>query len=105
MSRTKSNRLASFSTLQLVNEIYHRQGKGELIAYIITPMDIAEYWECDDAGSTHPGSRMPEEGEEMLAILRATDRWMEHNYSDLMYVVRDAFHAEQARQLDKEDSK
>lgn len=68
----------------------------------LTPSDLSEYWESDESGATHPGSRVPEP-QEWHAIRHAFDRWQDcGNFSDLMHALRDAWQAEQARQLDTE---
>jgi hypothetical protein len=95
--------LSRVSAEYLIAEIYRRQRAGECVALIITPSDLSEYWECDDSGATHPGSRVPEAGE-MHAIGKAFERWQDSGSgSEIMEVCRDAWQAEQARQLDKGD--
>lgn len=86
----------------LIAELYRRQRAGECVALVITPDDLAEYWECDDSGATHPGSRVPE-AEEMHAIRKAFERWQDSGAGSEVYqLCRDAWQAEQARQLDQE---
>jgi hypothetical protein len=94
--------LAAVPVDDLIAEIYRRQRAGECVALIITPSDLSEYWECDDSGATHPGSRIPEAGE-MHAIGKAFERWQDSGSGSEVYeVCRDAWQAEQARQLDQE---
>lgn len=94
--------LEKVSTNYLAAELYRRQRSGECLVLILTPEDIAEYWECDESGATHPGSRVPE-AEEMRVLARAFERWQDNGiYSDLMDTLRRAWQAEQARQLDQE---
>lgn len=60
----------------------------------LTPSDLSEYWESDESGATHPGSRAPEP-QEWHAIRHAFDRWQDcGNFSDLMHALRDAWQAE-----------
>lgn len=71
----------------------------------LTPSDLSEYWESDESGATHPGSRVPEP-QEWHAIRHAFDRWQDcGNFSDLMHALRDAWQEEQARQLDSQEGK
>ena len=94
--------LSRVSAEYLAAELYRRMRAGECVGLILTPGDLAEYWECDDAGNTHPGSRVPE-AEEMRVLARAFERWQDNGiYSDLMDTLRRAWQAEQARQLDQE---
>lgn len=98
--------LSCVPTCDLIAELYRRQighgdymgaesgsdmvSTGELepcVVLALTPSDLSEYWECDDAGNTHPGSRIPEP-EEWRAIVRAFERW---SFSDLMHDLRDAW--------------
>lgn len=99
-------REARMTTEALISEIFCRERAGECLALIVTPSDLSEYWEIDESGSTHPGSRVPE-ANEWHAIRRGFERWQDcGNFSDLMHTLRDAWQAEQARQLDQEgDSK
>jgi hypothetical protein len=72
-------------------EIARREIAGECLAWIITPPDLAEYWECDDAGNTHPGSEEPNR-EEMRAMRGAFSCWQDNgNATDLLGVLRDAW--------------
>ena len=94
--------LSRVSAEYLAAELYRRQRAGECVAMVITPDDLAEYWESDDAGNTHPGSRVPE-AEEIHAIRKAFERWQDTGgFHDIMHTCRDALQAEQARQLDQE---
>lgn len=82
----------------LAAEIFRR----DCCAVIISPDDLAEYWECDESGATHPGSRIPEPAE-MRVIRRGFERWLDSgSFTEMMQVCRDYWHAEQARQLDAE---
>lgn len=111
-ARPKPN-LSAVATDALIDELKRRQdGRGDFtgdiepcIVLALTPSDLSEYWECDDAGNTHPASRVPEP-EEWPAIVRAFGRWQDcGNFSDLMHALRDAWQAEQARQLDGQEGK
>ena len=83
-------------------ELCRRQLRGECVALVITPDDLAEYWESDDSGATNPASRIPE-AEEMRAIRKAFERWQDSGAgSEIMEVCRDAWQAVQAEQLDQE---
>lgn len=91
----------------LILELHRRQRAGDCVALVVTPGDLSEYWETDDSGATHPGSRVPE-AEEMHAIRKAFERWQDSGAGSEVYqVCRDAWQAEQARQLDsqKEDAR
>lgn len=95
--------LSRVSAEYLAAELYRRMRAGECVGLILTPGDLAEYWECDDAGNTHPGSRVPE-AEEMHAIRKAFERWQDTGgFHDIMHTCRDAWQAEQARQLDAQE--
>ena len=105
--------LRAVETQDLIAELYRRQsGRGDFtgdiepcIVLAFTPSDLSEYWECDEAGSTNPASRVPEP-EEWPAIVRAFARWQDcGNFSDLMQALRDAWQEEQARQLDSQEGK
>lgn len=75
------------------------------IILALTSSDLSEYWESDESGATHPGSRVPEP-QEWHAIRHAFDRWQDcGNFSDLMHALRDAWQEEQARQLDSQEGK
>ena len=100
---THNPNLSAVPVDALISEIYRRQRFGECVALVITPSDLSEYWECDDAGNTHPGSRVPEAGE-MHAISKAFEVWQDCGAgSELMGVLRDAWNDEQARQLDDQE--
>lgn len=97
--------LAVVSLDALILEIFRRERAGDCLALVVTPNDLAEYWECDDSGSTHPGSRVPEAGE-MRAIKKAFHRWQDNGaHSEMMEWLRDVWQAEQARQLDAQEEK
>lgn len=110
-ARPKPN-LSAASTEALIGELQRRMNcpaavhAGEVepcVILAITPSDLSEYWESDESGATHPGSRIPEP-EEWHAIRHAFDRWQDcGNFSDLMHDLRDAWQAEQARQLDAQE--
>ncbi len=75
----------------LSREIARREISGECVALIVTPCDLAEYWECDDAGATHPGSDEPNR-EEMRAIRKAFEVWQDvGGFSEIMNACRDAW--------------
>jgi len=75
----------------LLQELMRRDMAGDCVAMVITPSDLSEYWECDDAGSTHPGSAVPTLGE-MRAIQKAFGRWQDHGgFTEVMEVCRDAW--------------
>ncbi|CAB4135409.1 hypothetical protein UFOVP291_5 [uncultured Caudovirales phage] len=102
LTKNGKAREAGVSTDDLAQAIYCRHRAGECVALVITPNDLAEHWECDDAGNTHPGSRVPE-ADEMYAIGRAFERWQDSGgHGEIMGVLRDAWQDEQARQLDQE---
>jgi len=93
--------LSGVSVDDLAQELYRRQRAGDCVALVITPSDLAEYLECDDAGNTHPGSRVPEAGE-MYALGRAFERWQDcGGHADIMDTLRDAWQGEQARHLNQ----
>lgn len=95
--------LAAVSTDELLIELSRRERAGECVALVITPNDLAEFWECDDAGNTHPASRVPEAGE-MHAIRKAFERWQDcGGHADIMDTLRDAWQAAQADQLDSQE--
>lgn len=86
-----------FPMFALACEVYRRQRAGECVALVITPDDVTEYWESDDSGATHPGSRVPDECE-MHAMGKAFDRWQDTGgHGEIMEVLGDAWRAEQAR--------
>lgn len=86
-------REAGMTTDALILEVFRRERAGELLALIVTPSDLSEYWECDESGSTHPGSRVPEGGE-MHAIKKAFHRWQDNGaHSEMMEWLRDAWDA------------
>lgn len=105
----RSFSLAEISTHLLIMELHRRQDALALppsiepcLLLAVTPSDLSEFWECDESGATHPGSRVPEPSE-WPTIRRAFERWQDcGSFSDLMETLRDAWQAEQARQLDKE---
>jgi len=75
----------------LAREIYRRQNQSECVALIVTPSDLSEFWECDDAGATHPGSEEPNR-EEMRAIRKAFEVWQDvGGFSEIMNTCRDAW--------------
>jgi len=75
----------------LAREIYRRQNQSECVALIVTPSDLSEFWECDDAGATHPGSEEPNR-EEMRAIRKAFEVWQDvGGFSEIMNICRDAW--------------
>jgi hypothetical protein len=75
----------------LSREIARREISGECVALIVTPSDLSEYWECDDAGATHPGSEEPNR-EEMRAIRKAFEVWQDvGGFSEIMNACRDAW--------------
>ena len=79
--------------------------RRDCCAVIISPSDLSEYWESDESGATHPASRVPEP-EEMRAVRRAFERWLDcGNFTEIMQVCRDAWQQEQARQLDAQEGK
>lgn len=95
--------LAAVDTSDLLIELHRRERAGECVALVIMPDDLASYWECDDSGATHPGSRVPE-AEEMHAIRKAFERWQDTGgTSEIMQVCRDAWQAVQAAQLDAQE--
>lgn len=95
-------REAGMTTDALISELYRRERAGDCLALVITPSDLSEYWECDESGATHPGSRVPEAGE-MHAIRKAFERWQDNGaHGEMMAWISDAWQAEQARQLDAE---
>ncbi|MBV5335697.1 hypothetical protein JZU48_01380 [bacterium] len=99
---THNPNLSAVPVDALISEIYRRQRFGECVALVITPDDVSEYWECDESGSRHPASRVPEAGE-MHAISKAFERWQDcGGMSDIMDVCRDAWQAAQAEQLDQQ---
>ena len=101
--------LEQIPTHDLIMELHKRQrlvpnphGVEPCLTLVVTPGDIAEYWESDESGATHPGSRVPEPSE-WPALVKAFERWQDcGSFTDLMQTLRDAWQAEQARQLDKE---
>lgn len=93
--------LSSVPLDALAAELFRR----DCCAVIISPDDLAEYWESDESGATNPASRIPEP-EEMRAIRRDFERWLDcGNFTEIMEVCRDAWQAEQARQLDSQEGK
>ena len=87
--------LSAVSTDALLSELYRRSGEVALLS--ITPQDLAEYWECDDSGSTHPDSRMPDADAWAMAR-RAFDRWQDKgNASDAYEAMRDAWNESDRR--------
>lgn len=89
----------------LLHELMKRDNAGECVAMILTPSDFSDFWECDESGATNPASASPTLGE-MRAIQKAFGRWQDHGgFSDVMEVCRDAWQAEQARQLTKQEKK
>jgi hypothetical protein len=75
----------------LSREIARREISGECVALIVTPSDLSEFWECDDAGATHPGSEEPNR-EEMRAIRKAFEVWQDvGGFSEIMNACRDAW--------------
>lgn len=89
----------------LLNELKRRELAGDCVALIVTPSDLSEYWECDESGATNSASRIPEL-EEMSAIRNAFDGWLDRGgFTEIMEVCRDAWQAEQARQLDVQEGK
>lgn len=96
-------REAGMTTDALISELYRRERAGDCLALVITPSDLSEYWECDESGATHPGSRVPEAGE-MHAIRKAFERWQDNGaHGEMMEWLRDAWQSVQADQLDAED--
>jgi hypothetical protein len=76
---------------QLAREIARREISGECVALIVTPSDLSEFWGCDDAGATHPGSEEPNR-EEMRAIRKAFEVWQDvGGFSEIMNICRDAW--------------
>jgi hypothetical protein len=91
LSHPKGTREAGVPTGEIIRELFRRERTGECLALVITPGDLSEYWECDDSGSTHPGSRVPDEGE-MHACKKAFERWQDTGgMSEIMEVCRDAW--------------
>jgi hypothetical protein len=81
----------------LSREIARREIAGECVALIVTPSDLAEFWECDDAGATHPGSEEPNR-EEMRAIRKAFEVWQDvGGFSEIMNACRDAWNDAKAK--------
>jgi hypothetical protein len=72
-------------------ELFRRERAGDCLALVITPSDLSEFWECDDAGATHPGSDEPNR-EEMRAIRKAFEVWQDAGgFSEIMNICRDAW--------------
>ena len=89
----------------LLRELMRRELAGDCVALVVTPSDLSEYWESDESGATHPASRVPEP-DEMRAIRKAFARWQDcGGFTEIMEVCRDAWQAEQARQLDSQEGK
>lgn len=91
--------LACVQTSDLILELQRRQsGRGDFAGDIepclvlaVTPSDLSDYWERDDAGSTHSGSATPTP-EDWPALVKAFERWQDRgNVSDLMHALRDAW--------------
>ena len=91
--------LACVQTSDLILELQRRQsGRGDFAGDIepclvlaVTPSDLSEYWESDDAGSTHPGSATPTP-EEWPALVKAFERWQDTGgFTEVMQVCRDAW--------------
>ena len=75
----------------LAREVMRRHNNFQCVALIVTPSDLSEFWECDDAGATHPGSEEPNR-EEMRAIRKAFEVWQDvGGFSEVMNVCRDAW--------------
>ena len=75
----------------LAREVMRRHNNSQCVALIVTPSDLAEYWECDDAGNTHPGSDEPDA--RAMAYIRKAFEWHLDggNYSEIMNACRDAW--------------
>lgn len=102
--------LSAVSTYALIGELFRRQmGRGDFsgdvqpcLILAVTPQDLAEYWESEESGATHPGSRIPEP-EEWPLIVRAFEEWQDNGItSDLYQTLRQAWQAQQAAKLDAE---
>jgi hypothetical protein len=87
----------------LAREIARRESAGDCLAWIITPSDLSEYWECDDAGNTHPGSDEPNKLA-MAYIRKAFESHLDSGvFSEVMNLCRDAWN--DAKADGKEESK
>lgn len=75
----------------LAREIYRRQNQSQCVALIVTPSDLSEYWECDEAGNTHPGSDEPD-NLAMAYIRKAFESHLDSGgLSEVMNICRDAW--------------
>lgn len=107
MSKPTPGALHRVPTSDLISELQRRMNcRADVLAgdvepcliLAVTPSDLSEFWECDEQRR----SRVPE-ANEWHAIRHAFDRWQDcGSFSDLMETLRDAWKAEQARQLDQE---
>jgi hypothetical protein len=85
--------LSAVSLHDLIMELFRRERAGDCLALVITPGDFSEYWESDESGATHPGSRVPDAGE-MHACKKAFERWQDcGGFSEIMETCRDAWNA------------
>jgi hypothetical protein len=76
---------------QLAREVMRRHNNSQCVALIVTPSDLAEFWECDDAGNTHPGSDEPD-ARAMAYIRKAFEVWQDvGGFSEIMNICRDAW--------------
>jgi len=86
----KRNGISDFSETQLIEEIGRRPS---VLSLCFMPDDLAEFWECDESGATHAGSKVPT-GPAWEACRRAFERWQDHGaVTDAMECMRDAWNA------------
>jgi hypothetical protein len=84
------NGISDFSDSQLICEIGRRPS---VLSLCFMPDDLAAYWECDETGATHAGSKVPT-GPAWEACRRAFERWQDHGaVTDAMECMRDAWNA------------
>lgn len=98
--------LEQIPTHDLIIELHKRQrlvpnphGVEPCLTLAVTPGDLAEFWESDESRR----NRVPEPSE-WPALVKAFERWQDcGSFTDLMETLRDAWHAEQARQKDAQE--
>jgi hypothetical protein len=87
------------STEAMLSELTRRmRGHGDFPGHItpvlilaLTPEDLVDYWECDDAGNTHPGSRVPSE-DAWRKMRKTFEVWQDVGaYSELMSCLRETW--------------
>jgi hypothetical protein len=107
LSHPKGTREAGVPTDEIIRELFRRKRAGECLALVITPSDLSEYWESDESGATHPGSRVPSE-DAWRKMRKTFEVWQDVGaYSELMSCLRETWiQADpESFQDDKEETK